>query len=182
MFWLDDILSLLKLYKKRRITSLWVKALNYYKTHTHSQCLKISTTTENHSETWESPLTGESYRQTWKSFLCAWILLNSVEQKLGLADTNIQPELTLTHAAHSSPYVYCEWSPCPGQRGELLLHVILPRWGGWQVIASAVEGTANPDGKVTYVLWNVTTDTQCFITSSSSPFNQIHIMWCVMWK
>lgn len=72
------------------------------------------------------------------------LLSNSVIQKLRLAETNIQPELTLTLVAHTltTPCVYCEWSPCPGQRGELLFYVILPRWGGWQV--SVVKGDCQP--------------------------------------
>ena len=90
-------------------------------------------------------------------------LSDFVIQKLGLADTNIQPELTLTLVAHTTtPCVYCEWSPCPGQRGELLFSVIPPRWGGWQV--SVVKGDCQPRHESTYS----TTDTHNVHDSQSA--------------
>lgn len=74
-----------------------------------------------------------------------------------------------TQCTHIVLSVYCERSPCPRQRGVLLLYVILPRWGGWQV--SVVKGTANPwlkrfsdSVKLTHYVYH----------GSMSPFNPLN--------
>lgn len=96
---------------------------------------------DHNRETWETHLSVESYCQTWKSLFlvheCCWTLrYKSFTWPTQTYNLNLR--VLIVHTSHLLFIV--RGAHVPGKGGVLLLYVILPRWGGWQV--SVVRGAA----------------------------------------
>lgn len=62
----------------------------------------------------------------------------------------------------TTPCVYYEWSPCPGQEEEMLLYVILPRW-----VAKSVWWRGLPTCISNISQRHINNSYHCFYTSMS---------------